>query len=94
LEEKVRREVERRKDSEGAMKRLNQATAEQKGRWEDMAGWALDVGILLSLSPSLLISTPFFVESTTLTPHSFVRLHRSWNEPNENELSSEATTPS
>lgn len=25
------------------MKRLTQATGEQKGRWEDMAGWALDV---------------------------------------------------
>lgn len=43
LEEKVRREVERRKEAEGAMKRLHSSSGEQQSRWEDMAGWALDV---------------------------------------------------
>ena len=43
LEEKVRKEVERRKEAEGAVKRLDRSSVEAKARWEDMSGWALDV---------------------------------------------------
>lgn len=43
LEEKVRKEVERRKDAEAAIKRLNRSTGEQRTKWEEMAGWSLQV---------------------------------------------------
>lgn len=69
LEEKVRREVERRKEAEGAVKRLDRSSVEQQSKWEDMAGWALDVSQPRpSLSPkasSLTHSTGFDLISST-----------------------------
>lgn len=48
LEERLDRELIKRRELELGLKRLQRAGGEQIGRWEDMAGWALSVRSLLA----------------------------------------------
>lgn len=85
LEEQLARETREKKEVEKRFKRLQVSSREGKARWEDMAGWAVEVRVLVLSFPFTPPSPPPLADGG--------RMDRSSSRPTRIDTCSDSRTP-